>query len=146
MAEEKDLERRAVEELLNEAKRGKIRAETMGPAGWMKCPLRGANKRFLMNTLRNTVSPGHSPQRQGGTAMPEHCTSWRRREEEDEEEDRGARFRPSTHRQGRHGSQHRSRSPTRHRDSRHSPPPRPSRRRATDSPHTPPAREHAARN
>ncbi|XP_029935544.1 protein POLR1D isoform X2 [Myripristis murdjan] len=26
----------------------------MGPAGWMKCPLRSTNKRFLLNTLRST--------------------------------------------------------------------------------------------
>ncbi|XP_067889658.1 protein POLR1D-like isoform X2 [Heterodontus francisci] len=47
--------RKAVEELLTEAKRGKARAETMGPMGWMKCPLPGANKRFLINTVKNTI-------------------------------------------------------------------------------------------
>ncbi|XP_070784186.1 uncharacterized protein [Enoplosus armatus] len=26
----------------------------MGPAGWLKCPLRSTNKRFLLNTLRST--------------------------------------------------------------------------------------------
>ncbi|XP_069495147.1 protein POLR1D [Ambystoma mexicanum] len=57
-AGEEDLERKAVEELLTEAKRGKSRAETMGPMGWIKCPLVGANKRFLINTIRNTV-PSH---------------------------------------------------------------------------------------
>ncbi|KAK6486192.1 protein POLR1D-like [Huso huso] len=54
MADEQELEKKAVEELLKEAKRGKVRAETMGPAGWVKCPLRSTNKRFLLNTLRNT--------------------------------------------------------------------------------------------
>uniref|UniRef100_A0A452GBE3 DNA-directed RNA polymerases I and III subunit RPAC2 n=1 Tax=Capra hircus TaxID=9925 RepID=A0A452GBE3_CAPHI len=39
MEEDQELERKAVEELLKEAKRGKTRAETMGPMGWMKCPL-----------------------------------------------------------------------------------------------------------
>ncbi|XP_072567467.1 uncharacterized protein [Paramormyrops kingsleyae] len=60
MADERDLERQAVEELLQEAGRGRVRAQTMGPAGWMRCPLRGANKRFLLNTLRTISRPGRS--------------------------------------------------------------------------------------
>ncbi|XP_078259180.1 protein POLR1D isoform X3 [Rhinoraja longicauda] len=51
---------KAVEELLTEAKRGKARAETMGPMGWMKCPLPGANKRFIVNTIKNTI-PSRKP-------------------------------------------------------------------------------------
>ncbi|XP_043960681.1 protein POLR1D-like isoform X3 [Gambusia affinis] len=54
MAEDNDLEKRAVEELLRETDRARVRAETMGPAGWLKCPLQGTNKRFLLNTLRST--------------------------------------------------------------------------------------------
>ncbi|KAM9320907.1 protein POLR1D [Gastrophryne carolinensis] len=54
---EDDLERKAVEELLREAKRGKDRAETMGPSGWLKCPLGSTNKRFLINTIKNTLPP-----------------------------------------------------------------------------------------
>ncbi|XP_070605945.1 protein POLR1D [Erythrolamprus reginae] len=55
MADDAELERKAVEELLTEAKRGKTRAETMGPMGWMKCPLASTNKRFLLNTIKNTL-------------------------------------------------------------------------------------------
>ncbi|XP_064187897.1 protein POLR1D-like [Anguilla rostrata] len=55
MTEEQDLERKAVEELLREAARARVRAETMGPAGWAKCPLHSTNKRFLLNTLRKTT-------------------------------------------------------------------------------------------
>ena len=47
MEEDQELERKAIEELLKEAKRGKTRAETMGPMGpmgWMKCPLARTNK------------------------------------------------------------------------------------------------------
>ncbi|XP_040282108.1 protein POLR1D [Bufo bufo] len=54
---EEELERKAVEELLKEAKRGKDRAETMGAMGWMKCPLASTNKRFLINTIKNTLPP-----------------------------------------------------------------------------------------
>ncbi|XP_073469486.1 protein POLR1D [Aquarana catesbeiana] len=50
-----ELERKAVEELLKEAQRGKDRAETMGPMGWMKCPIASTNKRFLINTIKNTL-------------------------------------------------------------------------------------------
>ncbi|KAL7835447.1 hypothetical protein SRHO_G00277940 [Serrasalmus rhombeus] len=53
--DESQLERRAVEELLKEASRARVRAETMGPAGWMKCPLGSTNKRFLLNTLRSSA-------------------------------------------------------------------------------------------
>lgn len=55
MAEDdNELEKRAIEELLRETDRARVRAETMGPAGWLKCPLRSTNKRFLLNTLRST--------------------------------------------------------------------------------------------
>lgn len=54
MAEDDELERRAIEELLKETNRARVRAETMGPTGWLKCPLRSTNKRFLLNTLRST--------------------------------------------------------------------------------------------
>ncbi|CAM4722579.1 unnamed protein product [Leuciscus chuanchicus] len=53
--EDSELERKAVEELLKEANRAKVRAQTMGPAGWMKCPLGSTNKRFLLNTLRSSA-------------------------------------------------------------------------------------------
>lgn len=53
--DDSELERKAVEELLKEANRGKVRAETMGPAGWMKCPLGSTNKRFLLNTLGSSA-------------------------------------------------------------------------------------------
>ncbi|ELK18747.1 protein POLR1D-like [Pteropus alecto] len=33
----------------------------MGPMGWMKCPLAGTNKRFLINTIKNTL-PSHKEQ------------------------------------------------------------------------------------
>ncbi|XP_067341850.1 protein POLR1D-like isoform X2 [Channa argus] len=46
--------RRAIEELLRETDRARVRAETMGPTGWLKCPLQTTNKRFLLNTLRST--------------------------------------------------------------------------------------------
>ncbi|XP_077197896.1 protein POLR1D isoform X1 [Paroedura picta] len=61
MAEDLELERKAVEELLKEAKRGKTRAETMGPMGWMKCPLASTNKRFLINTIKNTLQSAKEP-------------------------------------------------------------------------------------
>ncbi|CAJ1082177.1 LOW QUALITY PROTEIN: protein POLR1D [Xyrichtys novacula] len=54
MEKDHELEKRAVEELLKETDRARVRAETMGPSGWLKCPLRSTNKRFLLNTLRST--------------------------------------------------------------------------------------------
>ncbi|CAL8312303.1 unnamed protein product [Merluccius merluccius] len=54
MADDNDLEKRAIEELLRETTRARARVETMGPSGWMKCPLRSTNKRFLVNTLRSS--------------------------------------------------------------------------------------------
>ncbi|MCJ8745817.1 hypothetical protein PDJAM_G00134710 [Pangasius djambal] len=80
-----ELERRAVEELLKEANRGRVRAETMGPAGWMKCPLGSTNKRFLLNTLR----PCAAERRSGSRSAPA-----RGAEDSREEGDRGSRHRP----------------------------------------------------
>ncbi|XP_025930115.1 protein POLR1D [Apteryx rowi] len=36
----------------------------MGAMGWLKCPLAGANKRFLINTIKNTL-PSQKEQDQG---------------------------------------------------------------------------------
>ncbi|XP_029385313.1 protein POLR1D [Echeneis naucrates] len=76
MAEDNELEKRAVEELLRETDRARVRAETMGPAGWLKCPLRGTNKRFLLNTLRSTgLQRPTSDPRAGHTATGGHRSS-----------------------------------------------------------------------
>uniref|UniRef100_A0A671TX23 Si:ch211-140b10.6 n=1 Tax=Sparus aurata TaxID=8175 RepID=A0A671TX23_SPAAU len=75
MAEETDLEKRAIEELLKETDRARVRAETMGPAGWLKCPLRSTNKRFLLNTLRSTGLQRHTGEPRAGhsaTRGPKH--------------------------------------------------------------------------
>lgn len=55
MVDDSELESRAIEELLRETNRARLRTETMGPAGWLKCPLQRTNKRFLINTLRSTI-------------------------------------------------------------------------------------------
>lgn len=70
MAEDNELEKRAIEELLKETDRARVRAETMGPAGWLKCPLRSTNKRFLLNTLRST-----GLQRRTGESRAGHSTT-----------------------------------------------------------------------
>ncbi|XP_074170803.1 protein POLR1D-like [Rhinolophus sinicus] len=73
MEEDQELERKAIDELLKEAKRGKTRAETMGAMGWMRCPLAGTNKRFLINTIKNTL-PSHKeqdPEQKEGDKEPE---------------------------------------------------------------------------
>ncbi|XP_023272624.1 protein POLR1D [Seriola lalandi dorsalis] len=66
MAEDNELEKRAVEELLRETDRARVRAETMGPAGWLRCPLRSTNKRFLLNTLRSTGLQRHPSEPRDG--------------------------------------------------------------------------------
>ncbi|XP_051538488.1 protein POLR1D-like isoform X2 [Myxocyprinus asiaticus] len=77
--DDSELERKAVEELLNEANRAKVRVETMGPAGWMKCPLGSTNKRFLLNTLRSSALM-HQPKNQGTSerGRDEHSSSSRK--------------------------------------------------------------------
>ncbi|KAF7990169.1 hypothetical protein HCN44_009904 [Aphidius gifuensis] len=52
--DEETLNRLAVEALIEEAKNGSRRAETMGPSGWVK-PKETVNKRFLSSTLRNVI-------------------------------------------------------------------------------------------
>ncbi|XP_076027409.1 uncharacterized protein LOC143016796 [Genypterus blacodes] len=75
MADDSELEKRAVEELLRETDRARVRAETMGPTGWMKCPLGSTNKRFLLNTLR----PTGLQRRSGEPAAGESSTRGRQR-------------------------------------------------------------------
>ncbi|XP_069007820.1 protein POLR1D [Embiotoca jacksoni] len=97
MAEDNELERRAVEELLKETDRARVRAETMGPAGWLKCPLRSTNKRFLLNTLRST-----GLQRRTGEPRAEDSTTrWRPRSESPERSRDRSRTPPRDH--GRNG-------------------------------------------
>uniref|UniRef100_A0A3P8TYQ9 Si:ch211-140b10.6 n=1 Tax=Amphiprion percula TaxID=161767 RepID=A0A3P8TYQ9_AMPPE len=104
MADDNELEKRAVEELLRETDRARLRAETMGPAGWLKCPLRSTNKRFLLNTLRST-----GLQRRSGESRAGHSATRGRLRSESPERSRS-----------------RSRTPTRdprsnggHRDHKH---------------------------
>ncbi|XP_042639236.1 protein POLR1D-like [Orycteropus afer afer] len=103
--------RKAIEELLKEAKRGKTRAETMGPMGWMKCPLAGTNKRFLINTIKNTL-PSHKEQdheQKEGSQEPEPAAKSQGQQEE----------RPKQHRSHPYQASVRSRSRSR---ARYSPP------------------------
>jgi len=62
-----ELERLAQEELLQEAKRAKSRAEEMGPMGWQRCPLPATNKRFLRNVLASTLEPRKKKPKQADT-------------------------------------------------------------------------------
>uniref|UniRef100_H2Y1C7 Uncharacterized protein n=1 Tax=Ciona intestinalis TaxID=7719 RepID=H2Y1C7_CIOIN len=55
---EKELEERAAQELLREARRGKERAQTMGTSGWKKSTIPKTNKQFLHRTLAS-VSHSH---------------------------------------------------------------------------------------
>lgn len=69
--DESELERKAVEELLKETSRAKVRAETMGATGWMKCPLGSPNKRFLLNTL-GSAAVTDQPTNQRASERDEH--------------------------------------------------------------------------
>lgn len=68
--DDKELERLAQEELLQEAKRAQKRAEEMGPTGWQRCPLPATNKRFLHNVLVSTLEPRKKKPRQEDTMQP----------------------------------------------------------------------------
>nr|XP_044600905.1 protein POLR1D-like [Equus asinus] len=117
MEEDQELERKAIEELLKEAKRGKTRAETMGPMGWMKCPLAGTNKRFLINTIKNTL-PSHKEQDQEqkeGSEEPAKSQTQKEEEEEEEENRKQRRSHPYKHGFPARGAA--SRSPPRKRSS-----------------------------
>ncbi|XP_048197554.1 protein POLR1D-like isoform X1 [Perognathus longimembris pacificus] len=116
MEEDQELERKAIEELLKEAKRGKTRAETMGPMGWMKCPLAGTNKRFLINTIKNTL-PSHKEQDQ---EQKEGSKEPAKHQDQKEANPKKHRSHPYKHSRGH--------SPPRKRSSRDKCDPRPSRR------------------
>ncbi|XP_059182837.1 protein POLR1D-like isoform X1 [Centropristis striata] len=103
------LNERAVEELLKETDRARVRAETMGPAGWLKCPLRSTNKRFLLNTLRSTGLQRHT-----GESRDKHSTSRGRLRSESPDRSRDrSRTPPRDHRSNRGHTDHKHH----HRDS-----------------------------
>ncbi|TSK98435.1 hypothetical protein Baya_5349 [Bagarius yarrelli] len=106
---------RAVEELLKEASRGRVRAETMGPAGWMKCPLGSTNKRFLLNTLRPCTAERRSVSRSASTRGAEDSRDEKDRRSRDQHhhpEDRKSSYRKdSKHRNERHRSHSQSSLP-----------------------------------
>nr|XP_034345773.1 protein POLR1D-like isoform X1 [Arvicanthis niloticus] len=123
MEDDQELERKAIEELLKEAKRGKTRAETMGPMGWMKCPLAGTNKRFLINTIKNTL-PSHKEQdheQKEGSKEPGKS--------QDQKEASGQKHRSHSYKRSLHSARGSvGCSPPRKRASRDKCDPRPSRR------------------
>lgn len=122
MEDDQELERKAIEELLKEAKRGKTRAETMGPMGWMKCPLAGTNKRFLINTIKNTL-PSHKEQdREQKEGGQEPGSS------QDQKEAGGKKHRSHAYKRSLHSARSVGCSPPRKRGSRDKCEPRPSRR------------------
>ncbi|XP_023444553.1 protein POLR1D isoform X2 [Dasypus novemcinctus] len=100
MEEDQELERKAIEELLKEAKRGKTRAETMGPMGWMKCPLAGTNKRFLMNTIKNTLPPHKEQDHEQKESSKEPAKS-QNQKEENPKKHRAHPYKPSFHARSR---------------------------------------------
>ncbi|XP_072306917.1 uncharacterized protein [Eucyclogobius newberryi] len=100
MEEDNDLEKRAIEELLKETDRGRERAETMGPTGWLKCPLKSTNKRFLLNTLRSS-----SLQRRSDESNSESTS--RRRMRSESSDRRRDRSRSPPHRDGERHRGHR---------------------------------------
>ncbi|KAG4076147.1 hypothetical protein HA402_011493 [Bradysia odoriphaga] len=54
------LTKMAVAEILKETSKGAIRAEQVGPSGWLPCPLMKTNKRFLRNTIKSVISHNRS--------------------------------------------------------------------------------------
>uniref|UniRef100_A0A915KQP1 Uncharacterized protein n=1 Tax=Romanomermis culicivorax TaxID=13658 RepID=A0A915KQP1_ROMCU len=50
-----ELEKLARDQLLKEAKRGAVRAQTMGSQGWLKPKIPPPNKQFLQRTLASSV-------------------------------------------------------------------------------------------
>lgn len=110
MTGDNELEKRAIEELLRETDRARIRAETMGPTGWLKCPLRSTNKRFLLNTLRSTGLQ----QRRGEPKAGNSATRGRLRSESSDRSRDRSRSPPRDHRRDGSNSDHRHH----HRDSR----------------------------
>ncbi|XP_033265225.1 protein POLR1D-like [Orcinus orca] len=112
MEDDQELERKAIEELLKEAKRGKTRAETMGPMGWMKCPLVGTNKRFLINTIKNTL-PSQKEQDQEQKEGSEEPAKSQDQKEESRQKHRTHPYKHRVHARGpaRHSPPGKRRSP-----------------------------------
>ncbi|KAB7505805.1 hypothetical protein Anas_04458 [Armadillidium nasatum] len=56
MVSEEELAKLAENALLQEARRGALRAEMVGPSGWLKPKLPPTNKKFLQNTIKGAVA------------------------------------------------------------------------------------------
>merc|ERR1712013_876897 len=61
---EKELEKKAVEEIMKETNRAAARAEVGGSLSWRKPKNKGINKRFLNNTMLSTVIQNKKSQKQ----------------------------------------------------------------------------------
>ncbi|XP_066984457.1 protein POLR1D-like [Macrobrachium rosenbergii] len=63
MVTDDELSRLAEQALLQEAKRGAIRAEISGPSGWLKKNLPSTNKKFLHNTILGALAANRVQER-----------------------------------------------------------------------------------
>lgn len=50
------LQQMAIEEITREISIKSVRAKEIGPTGWLDCPLKRTNKRFLGNTIKAAVT------------------------------------------------------------------------------------------
>jgi len=64
---EKELEKKAVDEIMIETNRAAARAEVGGSLSWRKPKNKGINKRFLNNTMLSTVIQNTKSPKQGTT-------------------------------------------------------------------------------
>ena len=75
---EKELEKKAVEEIMKETNRAAARAEVGGSLSWRKPKNKGINKRFLNNTMLSTVIQNKKSQKQTlpiTSLLPHHSTT-----------------------------------------------------------------------
>ena len=75
---EKELEKKAVEEIMKETNRAAARAEVGGSLSWRKPKNKGINKRFLNNTMLSTVIQNKKSQKQTlpiASLLPHHITT-----------------------------------------------------------------------
>lgn len=108
--DDKELERLAQEELLQEAKRGQKRAEVMGPVGWQRCPLPTTNKRFLHNVLASTLEPRKKKPRQTDTKQSPTGSKEKTYRNQDSKDEKKQRGRSKSQKISSHKSEHKRRS------------------------------------
>jgi hypothetical protein len=85
------LSRKAVDEIMREARLGAARADVSGPSGWKKCTVMKTNKRFLTNTLVQHINSNRIREKRKSNTAKNSRPERERSPSSDQDSDRRSR-------------------------------------------------------